>query len=422
MQIRNLQRLLALLLAASLVATACGGSDDEAAQTDDSTAEAETSETTEAAAASETDQTDETGETDETDVDDDGDMAAEVPAAFDLSEVCPSTLVIQTDWCPESEHGALYQMVGDGYTIDAEAKTVTGPLWAPGMTPSGINIEVRAGGPAIGFAAPRVQMATDDSIHLGYSNTESQAIAWAELPLISVMAPLEKNPQMIMWDPDENPDIETIADLGEAGVTINIFGGDGYANYFVAQGIWSNDQIDRSYDGSPARFVADPSIAQQGFASAEPYNYLNVFEEYGKEVKYQLLHDAGFEVYSQTLAVEPSELENLRPCLEKFIPIVQQSVVDFSSDPARAIGVIVDTVETFNDSWTYGEGIAEYSVATMSELGLHGNGPDDTVGNMEAERIQKIIDQGRDAGLAIPEDLVADDMFTNEFIDPSIGF
>ena len=225
-----------------------------------------------------------------------------------------------------------------------------------------------------------------------------------------------------MWDPATYPDVESIADLGDAGITVNIFAGGGFADYFVAQGIWSADQIDPSYDGSPARFVADQSIAQQGFASAEPYNYLNVFEEYGEQVNFQLLHDAGFEVYSQSLGVRPADFDDLSPCLELLVPIIQQSVVDFSGDPDRANAVIIDAVETFDSFWVYDEGIANFAVETMSELGLHGNGPDSTVGNMEAGRIQAIIDQGIEAGLDIPSDLTAEDMFTNEFIDESIGF
>ena len=50
-----------------------------------------------------------------------------------------------------------------------------------------------------------------------------------------------------------------------------------------------------------------------------------------------------------------------------------------------------------------------------------GNGPDGTLGNMDEARIQGVIDQIRDAGLEVPEDLVAADIFTNEFIDESIG-
>jgi hypothetical protein len=35
-----------------------------------------------------------------------------------LKGVCPDTVVFQTDWNPEAEHGQLYNLVGDGYTVD----------------------------------------------------------------------------------------------------------------------------------------------------------------------------------------------------------------------------------------------------------------------------------------------------------------
>jgi hypothetical protein len=266
-------------------------------------------------------------------------------------------------------------------------------------------------------------MAVDDSITIGYSSLDSQILAWDDLQLLTVMAPLEINPQIIMWDADVWPDVETIADVGESGMTINIFGGsDGFQTVFIAQGIWSADQVDPSYDGSPARFIAEGNIAQQGFASAEPYNYEFAFEEYGKPPKFQLLHDAGYETYSQTLAIRPDDLETLRPCLEQFVPIVQQAVVDFAESPDRANAIIIDTVAQFDDFWVYDEGVANYAVETMTELGLHGNGPDATVGNIDEARLQRVIDALRDAGTNVPDGLVAADMFTNEFIDESIGF
>ncbi len=247
-------------------------------------------------------------------------------------------------------------------------------------------------------------------------------LAYNDTPMISGLAPLEKNPQIIMWDPETYPEAETLADLGELGVTINVFGGGVFSDVFVAQGIWSADQVDPSYDGSPQRFVAaGGAIAQQGFASAEPYNYEFVFEEWGKPVAYELLHDAGFEVYSQTIAVRPDKFDELSPCLEQIVPIMQQATVDFTESPDRANGIIIDAVEQFADFWVYDEGVAEYSVNTMKELGLKSNGPDDTLGNMEEDRIQGVIDAIRDAGLDVPEDLVASDLFTNEFIDDSIG-
>lgn len=50
-----------------------------------------------------------------------------------LSGVCPDPIVIQTDWFPEAEHGALYEMVGDDYTVDTNNKVVAGSLVASGV-------------------------------------------------------------------------------------------------------------------------------------------------------------------------------------------------------------------------------------------------------------------------------------------------
>jgi len=351
-----------------------------------------------------------------------GSAPASSGGAVDLAGVCPDPLVIQTDWNPEAEHGGLYELLGDDYELDADAKVASGSLVAGGEK-TGITLELRAGGPAIGFQPVSVQQYADDSIHLGYANTEGQVLRWTDTPTISVVAPLEINPQIIYWDPETYPEVETLADLGESGATINIFEGGTFAEVFVGQGIWREEQIDGSYDGTPGRFIAeDGAIAQQGFASAEPYTYENTFEDWGRPVNYQLLHDAGFEVYSQTLAVRPDALEELSPCLEAFVPIVQQAQVDYVGAPDRADDIIIDAVEQYDTGWVYDKGLAEYSVATQLELGIVDNGSNETLGDMEEARIQGVIDQIRDdAGLNIPDDLVASDLFTNEFVDESIG-
>jgi hypothetical protein len=397
-------RLVVGLATISLVAAACGGDDD--------TDTADPAPPVTDAPAD--DDADEPGTTDAP-----ADPAD--PAEMSLADVCPSPFVIQTDWFPESEHGALYELIGEGYTVDTGERVVRGPMVSQGEE-VGIEVEVRTGGPAIGFSDPRVQMYTDESIHLAYSTNDSQAIGWENAPTISVMAPLDKNPQIIMWDPEVYPDVETIADLGEEGVVVNVFGGGGFSDVFVAQGIWSADQVDPSYDGSPARFIAEGNIAQQGFASAEPYNYEFVFEEFGRPVAFELLHDAGYVGYSQTLGVRADRLEELRPCLEQVIPVIQQAAVDYPNDPDRANAIIIDAVEQYEDFWVYDEGIANFAVDKMLELGLMGNGHDDTVGTMDGARIQQVIDDIRDAGINIPDDLTAEDMYTNEFLDPSIGF
>jgi hypothetical protein len=56
------------------------------------------------------------------------------PAAgpINLKGICPDPVIVQTNWFPQSEHGAVYQLVGSGYKIDAAHKRVTGPLMVNG--------------------------------------------------------------------------------------------------------------------------------------------------------------------------------------------------------------------------------------------------------------------------------------------------
>ncbi|MBM3799175.1 MAG: ABC transporter substrate-binding protein [Actinobacteria bacterium] len=354
--------------------------------------------------------------------DDDGGSSGASGGEGVLSGVCPETISIQTDWFPESEHGALYQMVGDDYTVDTEKKIVSGSLIGSEGKDTGVTIEVRTGGPAIGFQPVSATMAADESITIGYASTDDQAFSYDEIPLLSVVAPLEINPQIIMWDPETYPDVKTIADLGSQGITMNVFAGGTYLEVFKAEGVVSEDQIDPSYDGAPTRFISEGGkIAQQGFASAEPWQYKNEFAEWGKDVAYQLIHDAGFEIYAASLAIRQADKEELSDCLKLLVPIVQQAAIDFVNDPARTNKIIIDAVEKYADFWVYGEGVAAYSVETQMKLGLVGNGPDKTLGNFDFDRANKVLQQMKDAGLDVPADLEAEDMYTNEFINSDIG-
>lgn len=338
-----------------------------------------------------------------------------------LAGLCPDPIVVQTDWFPEAEHGAIYQLVGSDRVIDKEAMKVTGSLTSAG-TDMGVDIEIRTGGPAIGFAPVETQMYADTSITLGYSSTDSAVLLHADTPTLAVVAPLDKNPQIIMWDPETYPEVKTIADLGEAGVTIQYFAGGTFMDVLVAQGVLDQGQIDPSYDGSPARFVAENgAIAQQAFASAEPYIYKNEVPEWGKDIAFQLIHDTGFQIYSQPLAIRTGDLETLRPCLEQFVPIVQNAVVEYINDPSATNALIVETVETYASFWVYSQGVADFSVQQQIDLGLVGNGPDAIVGNFDETRVQAAIDQIRQAGMDVEADLTAADIVTNEFIAESIG-
>lgn len=394
---RRTKACIALGLSGALLLAACGDDDDT---TDD--AAATTAENVPSATAS---------------------VSAGTPGGASLADVCPATVVVQTDWFPEAEHGGTYQLLGAGYTVDKERKTVTGPLVAGG-TDTGVKIEIRTGGPAIGFQQVTAQMYTDASILFGFVTTDEAVQNFAKNPTIAVITPLEKNPQIVMWDPATYPDAKTIADLPDSA-KVHVFGPGVFSQWLIGKGIVNADQIQDGYDGGPTRFIAEGGkLAQQGFASAEPYQYLNEFKEWGKPVAFQLIHDTGLEMYSQALAVKPEKLTEEADCLKAIVPIFQQAAVDYANDPAATNAAIIDIVAQYADFWVYGEGVAAFSVEQQLELGLVGNGPDSTIGNFDEARVQKVIDNLVPIFKALNQELTkvptAKDIVTNEFIDPSI--
>jgi len=385
----------ALPLAFALLATACGGDDGEG-----STSTTAGTATTTAGEGTATDD------------------------AVDLKGVCPDNIVIQTDWFPEAEHGALYNMVGEDPSIDTSKKIVSGPLVASGGKSTGVTIEIRTGGPAIGFQSVASQLKADPDILLGYMLTDEAIENYADIPTKAIVAPLEVNPQIIMWDPATYPDVHTIADLGRKNITIRYFETGAYMRYLVNSGQVHQGQLDGSYDGSPAVFTAqDGKIAQQGFASSEPYTYEHLVPEWGKPVAYQLIHDAGWRPYAAPLAVAQDKFDANKECFKKLVPIVQQSQVDYITDPSKANALIVKAVTEYKDFWVYSDEIAQYSVKSQLDLGLVGNGPDGTLGNFDEARLTDFIAKALPVFAAKhpPADLKWSDLVTNEFIDPSIG-
>ncbi|MCD0452078.1 hypothetical protein LO762_23205 [Actinocorallia sp. API 0066] len=355
----------------------------------------------------------------------DGDDAPE--AAGDrsgaLSGVCPATVVIQADWEPEAEHGGIYQLLGDGYTVNTQAKSVKGPLVASGED-TGVDVEIRIGGASVGYQTAQSLLYQDKDIMFGYGRVSEHLVTQKDTPVVSVFAQLEKSPYAIYWDPATYPDATTIADLKKDKVKI-LLGSDVtvWQEYLVGTGVIDKAQIDQSDSPKPATFVAaGGKVAETGFITAEPYMYEVETKAWGKPVKGQLIHDTGFPEYFQSMVVRKEDVTKQKDCLSKLVPILQQAQVDYITDYAATNKKIIDLVDQYQTSWIYTPGQAEASVKAQIDMGLIANGDDSTLGNYDLPRVQQLIDliteYAPDADISgiTPEDLV-----TNEFINPSIG-
>lgn len=350
--------------------------------------------------------------------------AAADGSQLSLKGVCPAVIRVQSSWYPQVEHAALYQLLGAGSKVDASKKTVTGPLVASGVD-TGVTLEIRAGGPAIGNQPVSAQMAADPSITIGMLNSDELIQQSRAHPLLGVVAPLEIDPQVIFWDPKAHPDWNTIADIGQTTTKILYFQNIPFMAYLLGDGILRPSQVDPSYDGNPATFVADRGkVAVQGYVTNEVWAWQHEVPQWGKPLDYQLVNDTGYPNYANLLAIRPADQPKLDSCLKRLVPIIQRAQVQFMAKPGPTVDLIVKAVAA-QHGFAYTKALADYAVTAMRNQGIVANGRDHTLGNFQDDRMQRMIDiltpiftgqhQPIKAGLTV------NDLVTNHYVDPTIG-
>ncbi len=342
-------------------------------------------------------------------------------ATSPLRQACGPKLVVQTDWFPEPEHGFLYQLAGTNGTLDTKKGRYTGTIKG-----TGVRLEIRAGGPFTGFQQPISQIYQDSSIDVAYATSYEQIQLAKKLPLVSIVAPDEFSPQILMWNP-QKLNIKRFADIKGTGAKVLVFAGGAWIDYLVGRGWVDQKQVDTSYDGSPARFVAsDGAIIQQGFVTSEPYLYEHDIAAYGKPVSYLLIKNSGYVPYPQTLAVRAADVRKRAACWKLFVPLVQRAQVDYMRSPKAVNDKLLQIVTALNTFWKLTPGGNAYNTAAQRRFGIVSNGPDCTLGNFNLKRLQQVINQVnpifQQKGLdTIDPELKASQIATNQFIDPRIG-
>jgi hypothetical protein len=344
--------------------------------------------------------------------------------AQQLADVCPANVGIQLQWQPQSDMGAVFGMLGPGYQVDNEDKSVTGPLVAEGKD-TGVDLTLKSGGPAIGFQSVPSQLYVDDSLVMGIVHGDQLVAAAADQRVIGVTPLLRFSPAILMWDPQSHPEWSSVADIGTSDATVVVSKDQIFPQWMVQKGLLKQSQIDTSYDGAPSRFVGDPTVAQQGFANSEPYTYEHDTPAWSKPVSYGLIKDVGYDIYASNMSVRADKLDELSPCLEKLVPIIQQSGLDYAASPDTVNGVIVDVVSQDSTYSPYTAGEAAFSADLLVEKGLLAAEDNGSFGVYDEARTARNVEDLRAVlaatGNVVPADVTGTDLFTNRFSDPSIA-
>jgi hypothetical protein len=338
-------------------------------------------------------------------------------AAVSLRGICPDTIVVQTDWFPGPEFGGLYQLIGAGGT--ASRGVYRGPLGTTGVT-----LEVRPGGTAIAFEPVVTVMYTDTSIMLGMVDTTQAVESSRDLPTVGVVAPLDKSPVVLLWDPAQFG-FARIADIGASQARVVHPEGVAYPDVLVSKKLLRREQLDAGYDGTPLQFTTEKGVVQQGTVGTDPYVYEHELAAWRKPVKFSLVDESGFRPYS-ALSVRADTLAREADCLAKLVPLIQRAQADYVRDPAAVNAKLPEIAAEFADYWKVSKASADEGVRTMRRLGVVGNGPNATIGDFDEARVATVI---ADTLPALAENEVQSvkpgvapaDLVTNRFVDTSVS-
>jgi ABC-type nitrate/sulfonate/bicarbonate transport system substrate-binding protein len=346
--------------------------------------------------------------------------ASAVAGGTSLKGICPDTISIQLSWFPEAEYGGIYQLIGPGGTLNPKTGAYSGPL---GDT--GVNVEVRAGGPLTGNDQVTAQLYKDDSLFMGMLATDEAIQNSAKQPTVAVMSYFDKDPQILMYNPEKYR-FASIADIGKTNTTVLYFEGSTYMDYLVGSGQLKKTQVDGSYQGSADRWVSsDGGVVQSGLASSEPYKYLKETRGWDKPVGTLLVYDAGYVNYASALSMRPEMVTKYDACLKKFVPMVQRAWADYLKNPAPIGDKITEMNQEIGEFWQTSAGLNAAAVKTILDRKLAVGDATGTIGRFDEARVQKMIDILKPIFTAqnkpIKDGLKPSDLFTNAYVQPGIG-
>jgi NitT/TauT family transport system substrate-binding protein len=243
--------------------------------------------------------------------------------------------VFLTNWYAQAEHGGFYQALAEG-TYKAQ----------------GLDADIRMGGPQVNVM--QLLLAGKADAVMGYDLQTLPAVAQG-LPVVTVGAVFQKDPAALI----AHPDVKSMEDLKQRTLLI----GQASETTFwpwLKRRYGFTDAQKRPYAFSVQPFLADRKVAQQGYATSEPYS----IEKAGVTPVVFLLADAGYPPYAQTIVTTRAVLEKRRDALTRFLRATAEGYRSYLANPAPGNALIRKANPEME------EALLAYGVNRMKSFGL----------------------------------------------------
>ena len=210
-------------------------------------------------------------------------------------------------------------VVGDDYDDRQGRRRGDRPARRAGGVDTGVDIEIRSGGPAIGFQTVTSQLYTDDDILLGYVYTDEAIQNSAEFPTVAVMAGHGEEPADDHVGPGDVPRRRDDRRPRRGRHPRPLL------RWRGLHGLLHPDRASSRPTRSTAATTArrptssPPRARTPSRASARPSRTSTRTRspDWGKPVAYQYINDAGWENYAESIATQAGEPRDVRRLLRR---------------------------------------------------------------------------------------------------------
>jgi NitT/TauT family transport system substrate-binding protein len=279
-------------------------------------------------------------------------------------------LVFLTNWLAQAEHGGFYQAVAEGT-----------------YRKHGLDVEVKMGGPQVNVV--QLLLGGQADLVMGY---DVQTIKLLEqgLPVVTVGATFQKDPAVLI----AHPDVKSLADLKTRTLLIGQASETTFWPWLKARYGFTDSQK-RPYAFSVQQFLVDRNVAQQGYATSEPYS----IEKGGVKPVVFLLADAGYPPYAQTIVTTRKVLQDKPDQVRRFLQATAEGWRSYLKNPQLGNALIKHANPQMEDE------LMAYGLRKMQEFALVTGGDAQKQGilAMADARWKQTFDFMVSAGLVKPD-------------------